>query len=76
MRSWSNFGVLATPRRFSTVPSFLHVRLWTLIVVHWSPKILEMVLQPFPDRFLDKAKNIKCDSVLFQVIRKSSDLTS
>ncbi len=44
LRSWSNFGRPATPGRFTTVPSFLHLWIMALTVVRWSPKVLEMAL--------------------------------
>ncbi len=42
--SWSNFGRPATPGKFTTVPSFLHLWIMALTVVCWSPKALEMAL--------------------------------
>ena len=30
--------------RFTTVPSFLHLEIMALTVVHWSPRALEMAL--------------------------------
>ncbi len=52
MTSWMSrrcaFGVILVGRpllgRFNTVPSFLHLWIMALTVVHWSPKGLEMAL--------------------------------
>ncbi len=52
MTSWMShrcaFGVILVGQpllgRFTTDPSFLHLWIMALTVVHWSPKALEMAL--------------------------------
>ncbi len=37
------------PGRFTTVPSLIHLWIMALTVIRWSPKALDMALEPFPD---------------------------
>lgn len=44
LHSWSNFGRLASPGRFTTAPTFLQLWIMMLFIAHWSPKPLQMAL--------------------------------
>ncbi len=60
MTSWMSYrcalGVILVDRpllvSFTTVTIFLHLLIMALTVVRWSPKALEMALQPFPDWYM------------------------
>ncbi len=60
LHSWSNFGGRPLLGRFTTVTSFLHLWIMTLIVVCWSPKALEMALYPFPDWYMSTILFLIC----------------
>ncbi len=68
MISWMSchcaLGVILVGRpllgRFTTVPSFLHLWIMALTVVHWSPKALEMALLPFPDWYMSTILFLIC----------------
>ncbi len=46
--------------RFTTIPSCLYLWIMALTMVRWSPKSLEMALEPFPDWYISISLLLIC----------------